>query len=102
MADESNQRTWQVDVTVVPKPGVNDPQGDAILGGLHQLGYDDVSRVRSGRFIQLTVIAVDQAAARAAAVTMCDRLLANPVIQQYEVTVHSPDTSDTSTSQEPA
>lgn len=78
--------TWQVEVVVLPKRGVNDPEGESILGGLRGLGYGTVGRVRAGRVFQLLVDAPDAAAARAAVVEMCDRLLANPVIETYEVT----------------
>jgi phosphoribosylformylglycinamidine synthase len=80
-------RTWVVDVTVLPKSGVNDPQGEAIQGGLAALGYRAVRSVRSGRFFRLTVEATDADAAKRAVVAMCDQLLANPVIESYQVEV---------------
>jgi phosphoribosylformylglycinamidine synthase len=82
----SNQ-IWDVDVVVMPKAGVNDPEGEAILGGLKMLGYGDVHRVRSGKTIRLQVAAADEARANARASEMADRLLANPVIEVFEVTV---------------
>jgi len=78
---------WQIDVVIMPKPGVNDPEGESILGGLRSLGYDEVRRVRSGKTIQLEVTASSELAAREQAAEMADRLLANPVIEVYEVTV---------------
>jgi phosphoribosylformylglycinamidine synthase subunit PurS len=78
---------WQIDVVIMPKPGVNDPEGESILGGLRSLGYDEVRRVRSGKTIQLEVTAASELAAREQAAEMADRLLANPVIEVYEVTV---------------
>lgn len=78
---------WVVDVVVMPKPGVNDPEGESILGGLRSLGYDEVCRVRSGKSIKLEVTAPSQEAARARAAEMADRLLANPVIEVFDVVV---------------
>src|SRR4051812_1871638 len=78
---------WLIDVVIMPKPGVNDPEGESILGGLRSLGYDDVRRVRSGKTIHLEVAAPSGDAARDRAAEMADRLLANPVIEVYEVTV---------------
>jgi phosphoribosylformylglycinamidine synthase len=74
-------------VLVEPKPGVNDPQGEAIFGGLRSLGYDGVAAVRAGRYFRVAIQASDLASATAAASSMCDRLLANPVIERYRVNV---------------
>lgn len=82
-----SQPMWDVDVVVMPKAGVNDPEGEAILGGLRMLGYDSVSRVRAGRMIRLQIAAVDAESAKALASSMADRLLANPVIEVFEVSV---------------
>ncbi len=85
---------WVAEAIVTPKPGVNDPQGEAIRGGLGSLGYSQVSDVRSGRFFRLNLSAVDEAAAHAEATEMCQRLLANPVIETYSVSVRpAPQTS---------
>lgn len=78
---------WDVDVEVMPKAGVNDPEGEAILGGLRMLGYDNVQRVRAGRLIRLQIEAVDEAAASERAMSMADQLLANPVIEVFAVHV---------------
>ena len=80
-------RNWIAEVVVEPKPGVNDPQGEAILGGLHSLGYEGVGGVRSGRFFRLRLAAPDAQGAEAALAAMCDQLLANPVIETYAVTI---------------
>jgi phosphoribosylformylglycinamidine synthase len=84
---------WTVEVVVVPKEGVNDPEGEAILGGLRSLGYATVQRARSGRFFTLTVSAPDADAAREDASRMADRLLANPVIQTFRIESVQPDQS---------
>ena len=78
---------WFARVVVTPKPGVNDPEGEAILGGLSSLGFDGVERVRSGRYFELTVRADDAGAAESMVDEMCRRLLANPVIETYRFTV---------------
>jgi phosphoribosylformylglycinamidine synthase len=73
-------------VVVRPKPEVRDPQGEAIFAALRSLGHD-VVEVRSAKEIDVTFEAADPDAARAAAERMGDQLLANPVIETYEVTV---------------
>lgn len=86
-SDPPTGRRWLAEVVVVPKAGVNDPEGHAILGGLRQLGHDEVERVRAGRLFEVAIVAEDARGAKEAAETMCDRLLANPVIESYRVTV---------------
>ena len=80
-------RSWQVQVTVLPKPGVNDPAGDSIRGGLEQLGYHGVGSVRAGKVITLTIEADSADDARETVERMCDQLLANPVIETFDVAV---------------
>jgi len=79
--------TWDVDVIVMPKTGVNDPEGEAIRGGLKMLGYDSVAKVRAGRMIKLQIAATSSEEACAQASAMADKLLANPVIEVFEVEV---------------
>jgi phosphoribosylformylglycinamidine synthase len=69
------------------KPGVLDVQGKAIESGLHGLGWKDVANVRVGRVLEFDVAASDAAAAQAEVKAMCDKLLANPVIESYRVEV---------------
>jgi phosphoribosylformylglycinamidine synthase subunit PurS len=76
-------------VLVRPKVEVRDPQGEAVLAALRSLGHD-VATVRTGKEIVVTFSASDENAARAAAERMGDQLLANPVIEDYEVSVESP------------
>jgi phosphoribosylformylglycinamidine synthase len=75
----------QVDVTHLP--GVLDPQGATVERALPALGYGNVSDVTIGKTICLVVDAPDEAAAQAQVEEMCERLLANPVIEAYEVRV---------------
>ena len=69
------------------KPSVNDPQGLTIRGGLRQLGFDSVSDVRAGKYMEIRLNAQDRADAQAQVAAMCDRLLANPVIEDYSFEV---------------
>lgn len=79
--------TWLARVHVLLKPVVNDPQGQAIQGGLRSLGFDAVQRVRAGKYFEIQVEALDAAEAEHLAEEMCRKLLANPVIEDYRVAV---------------
>ncbi|MEE8336774.1 MAG: phosphoribosylformylglycinamidine synthase subunit PurS [Dehalococcoidia bacterium] len=70
-------------IDVMLKALVNDPQGLTVLDGLKTLGFESVDRVRIGKRIELTVEAASEQAARQAVTEMCDRLLANPVIEDF-------------------
>ena len=74
-------------VYVTLKPGVLDPAGKAVEGGLHSLGYSEVSQVRLGKYIELQVEGADPAQARARVEEMCRKLLANTVVESYRVEV---------------
>ncbi|HEY7832851.1 MAG TPA: phosphoribosylformylglycinamidine synthase subunit PurS [Ktedonobacterales bacterium] len=80
---------WLARIHVTLKPVVLDPQGDAVLTGLHQLGFANVASVRVGKYLEVAFAAADQAAAEAAVTQMCARLLANPVIESYRFTVEA-------------
>ena len=82
---------WRARVTVLPKTGVNDPEGEAIRGGLAALGHDSVRRVLAGHHFELEVEASDLEAARRLVERVCDQLLANPVIQMYRIEVDADD-----------
>ncbi len=69
------------------KPGVLDPQGQAVANALHGLGFDGVQSARQGKVIELELNETDVDAARAAVEAMCEKLLANPVIETYAVTI---------------
>ncbi|HEX9038435.1 MAG TPA: phosphoribosylformylglycinamidine synthase subunit PurS [Ktedonobacterales bacterium] len=79
--------TWLARVHVTLKPVVLDPQGEAVLHGLQQLGYQDVAGVRVGKYLEIRLGAASQQAAEDAVRQMCDRLLANPVIERYDFSV---------------
>jgi len=74
-------------VEVFLKTGVLDVQGKAIEGALHGLGFGDVSQVRVGKTIEFDLAVGDRAAAETEVKAMCERLLANTVIEGYRVEV---------------
>ena len=74
-------------VHVTLKPGGLDPQGKAIAGALASLGFDGVGEVRQGKVIDLEIDGSDQAEARERVEAMCRKLLANPVTEDYEVSL---------------
>lgn len=78
---------FQARVDVMLKPGISDPQGLTIERALPALGYTHVEGVRVGKRIDLTLEADSEEDARARVSEMCERLLANTVIESYEVTI---------------
>ena len=72
-------------VTVTLKSGVLDPQGKAIQGALSSLGFSGVEEVRQGKVIDVVLDDSDEAAARAKLEAMCEKLLANTVIENYAI-----------------
>ena len=71
-------------VLVRPKPGILDPQGQAVESSLRHLGFA-VEATRVGRLVELEVDVDDAGAARAEVERMCEQLLANPLIESYEI-----------------
>ena len=65
------------------KPTVNDPEGQTIHGALRELGFDSVWSVRAGKYMEVLLDEKDEAQATTKVDEICDRLLANPVIEQY-------------------
>ncbi|EDM71020.1 acetolactate synthase 3 small subunit [Roseobacter sp. AzwK-3b] len=74
-------------VHVMLKNGVLDPQGEAVRHALGQLGFDGVEAVRQGKVIELDLAETDAEAARASVTEMCEKLLANTVIESYSVEI---------------
>lgn len=72
-------------VHIMLKAGVLDPQGEAVRHALGTLGFSGVEGVRQGKVIELALTHTDAAAAEAEVVKMCEALLANTVIERYEV-----------------
>jgi phosphoribosylformylglycinamidine synthase subunit PurS len=75
-------------VLVRPKPGILDPQGEAVESSLRQLGFT-VEQARIGRVVDLELAEGDPEQAKANLERMCEQLLANPLIESYEITVNS-------------
>ena len=73
-------------ILVRPKPGILDPQGEAVQSSLRQLGFA-VDEARVGRVIDLELESADADAARAELERACEQLLANPLIESYEIAV---------------
>ncbi len=71
-------------ILVRPKPGILDPQGEAVQSSLRQLGFH-VDEARVGRVIDLELEGVDGETARGELERACDQLLANPLIESYEI-----------------
>jgi phosphoribosylformylglycinamidine synthase subunit PurS len=71
-------------ILVRPKPGILDPQGEAVQSSLRQLGFA-VDEARVGRVIDLQLEGADAGAARAELERACEQLLANPLIESYEI-----------------
>lgn len=84
----TSQEHWIVEAEIMPKRGVNDPQGDAVLSGLKLLGFAEADRVRVGKLIRLSISALSGDEARAKGQRMCERLLANPVIEEFDLKVY--------------
>ena len=72
-------------VHVVPRCGLLDPQGKAVADALHTLGFAGTHSVRVGRHLVLELEARDEGAARGTVREMCEKLLANPVTEDYEI-----------------
>ena len=79
--------TYRARIAVRLSDGVNDPQGNAVAASLHAMGHPDVRDVRIGRVIELVLDAPDDRTARARADELCRALLANPVIETWEVEI---------------
>lgn len=75
----------KVRVDVMLKPGVLDPQGAAVRHALGGLGFEGVGEVRQGKVIEIDIAAPDPATAEARLREMCEKLLANTVIERYEI-----------------
>ena len=76
---------FRVAVHVTPRRGILDPQGTAVAHALQTLGFDGVADVKVGRHIVIDVAATDRDSAGKAARQMCEKLLANPVTEDFEI-----------------
>ena len=78
---------FRLEIRVVPRPGLIDPEGKAIQNALHSLDYEQVQEVRVGKLLYLDVEAESSEEAREGAEAMCRRLLANPVTEDFKIQV---------------
>ncbi|HVT38127.1 MAG TPA: phosphoribosylformylglycinamidine synthase subunit PurS [Gemmatimonadaceae bacterium] len=76
---------FRVSVHIIPRRGLLDPQGKAVTDALHTLGFDSVGEVHVGRHLVIETTARDAGAAAASVRSMCERLLANPVTEDFEI-----------------
>ncbi|HVS63039.1 MAG TPA: phosphoribosylformylglycinamidine synthase subunit PurS [Thermoanaerobaculia bacterium] len=76
---------WTARVRVMPRPEILDPQGKAIGSALGRLGFAEVEQVRAGKSFDLVVAAADRRSAELRVERMCSELLANPIIEDYEL-----------------
>ena len=76
---------YRISVHIVPRAGLLDPQGKAVTDALHTLGFGAVTDVHVGRHLVIEMNASDAPAAEASVRTMCERLLANPVTEDFEI-----------------
>jgi len=79
----------QVKIFVSLRRGVLDPQGKAIERSLHTLGYHEVREVRAGKYLELEIDAASRDAAELRIREICDRLLANPVIEDFRFEINA-------------
>ena len=77
--------TWVAEVVVQLKPVVNDPQGLVVRDGLRRLGFTGVRAARIGKHVELEVEADSEQDARESVAAMCEKLLRNPVIEDYRI-----------------
>lgn len=83
----NSQMTFEITIRITPREGLLDPEGKAVLGALHSLGFEGVETVRAGRLLRMRLAAASEDEARARADEMCGKLLANPVTEDYAVEV---------------
>jgi phosphoribosylformylglycinamidine synthase PurS subunit len=76
-------------IVVTPKPVVNDPQGITVKQGLATLGFSEVSEVRVGKYIEVSLEASSESEARQRVEAMCKQLLANHVIEDYKFEIET-------------
>jgi phosphoribosylformylglycinamidine synthase PurS subunit len=72
-------------IHITLKNGVLDPQGKAIAGTLHNMGFGDVAEVKQGKFIEIDLTGTDATKAKAQLEEMCQKLLANTVVENYTI-----------------
>ncbi len=79
------EKKYRAQIYVTLRPSVLDPAGTAVESGLQNMGYANVTGVRIGKYVELTIAAASETAAQEQLDKICDQLLANPVIENYRV-----------------
>jgi len=79
------EKKYRAQIYVTLRPSVLDPAGTAVESGLQNMGYANVTGVRIGKYVELTIAAASETVAREQLDKICDQLLANPVIENYRV-----------------
>ena len=80
---------YRIEVRIIPREGLLDPEGKAVEHALHSLSFDEISGVHVGRLVRLHLEAGDEAEARSRADEMCRKLLANPVTEDYTIALEA-------------
>ena len=75
---------YQARIYITLKPTVNDPQGITVLSSLHRLGFNNAEDVRVGKYLLVNVSESDRETAAASVTDMCQKLLTNPVIEEFQ------------------
>jgi phosphoribosylformylglycinamidine synthase len=78
---------FDVSVNVTPRSEISDPQGQAVERALPGIGFQGFSKVRIGKRITLTLEAANEGEARATVTSACERILSNPVIEEFDIEV---------------
>ena len=85
---------YQARINITLKPTVNDPQGVTVLSSLHRLGFDCAGYVRVGKYLLVNIDEADKTKAESAVTEMCQKLLANPVIEDFQFSLEEISTSN--------
>ncbi|NUQ80400.1 MAG: phosphoribosylformylglycinamidine synthase subunit PurS [Bacteroidetes bacterium] len=78
---------YKAKITVVLRPSILDVQGKAVQHAVHSLGYDSVDQIRIGKFVEVMINAPDEETARREVKEICQKILANPVMENFEFTL---------------
>lgn len=78
---------WQAEVFIQLRESIVDPAGETVLKAVHELGYEQVRHVHIGKYITLELEAADEDEARRRAEAICEKLLVNPVMENYELRI---------------
>ena len=91
---QSNMENYHAEVAVLLKDTVNDPQGVTAANSLKSIGFEGIQSIRIGKIIEVDLVAENQDAAYRMVADMCEKMFANPVIEQYriEMRTDSPET----------